>query len=145
MWFQLRCKQHNPACLMYFTCDNLCVHGKSPRVQEFEDSFYLQLKVLWCEMRLSSFYQRTALVCLAFVPFGSRRNGWSYVVSCCYTIHNVLRLYWKSPFRKYFKHFCFLYRLIIKYWDEYFISLNRDVIVTWSRDPESSSNYGFFA
>ena len=57
--------------------------------------------------RLSSFYQITALVCLAFVPLFCRvveivdrypfdKNKLSgHVVSCCYTIHNVLRLYLK--------------------------------------------------
>ena len=30
-WFQLRCKQHNPFCHVYFTRDNLQVLGKSSR------------------------------------------------------------------------------------------------------------------
>ena len=142
MWFQLWCKQpiQLVTCISHVTiCDSL---GKAYSSQEFEDSFYLQLKVLWCEMRLSgsSFYQRTALVSWHLSHLSGSRNRWSlypfdknkssgHVVSCFYTIHNVLRLYWKSLFRKYFKHFCFLYRLIIKFWDEYFGRLSRVVVV----------------
>ena len=83
--------------------------GKAHSSQEFEDSFYFTVKgsVMRNEtFSFSSFYQRTALVCLAFVPFvectvveivdrylfdKNKLSG--HVVSCCYTVHDVLRLY----------------------------------------------------
>ena len=134
--------------------------GISHSSQEFEDGFYFQLKVLWCKMRLSGFLvfiKELRWFSWRLSHLSSRRNRWSFdrhpvdknklsghVVSCCVTQYTMFFDCIESRRSVSTSNIFLSYRLIIKYWDEYFISLSRDV-VTWSRDAESSSNYRFFA